>query len=86
MYHITIETSKQAQIDSISKKVRKLRCEHLWTQAELAEQVGIGRATVARIETGKCVPRMTTIRNLAEVFGVSTQELVTDPEVLWGHT
>lgn len=85
MYHITIETRKQAQIDHISRRVHKLRCEHFWTQAELAERVGIGRATVARIEGGKSIPHMATIRKLAQVLGVSAQELVTDAEALWSR-
>src|SRR5690348_9933273 len=50
----------------VASRVRAARVAQLWTQEELAQRAGIGRATIARIETGTWVPRMRTVRALAE--------------------
>lgn len=57
-------------------KVRELRKRKFWSQAELAEAAGLGRETIARLETGKNQPHGKTIRALAAALGVEPQELV----------
>jgi putative transcriptional regulator len=45
------------------------------TQEELAEKTGVHRDTIIRLEGGKQPPRPRTLKNLADVLGVSTQDL-----------
>lgn len=52
-----------------------LRLKKAWSQEYLAEQAGIGRATVARAELGKPM-RLATIRKLAAALGVAPAELL----------
>ncbi len=55
------------------KELRKLRA---FSQQELADVSGIGRATISRIERGETGAHGRTLRKLAEVFGVDVSELV----------
>lgn len=52
-------------------------------QKELAERSGLARTTLARAERGDEIVNFSSIRRLAEVLGISTDELLhTDPEDL----
>ncbi len=55
------------------KELRKLRA---FSQQELADASGIGRATVSRIERGETGAHGRTLRKLAEVLRVDVSELV----------
>ncbi|MBX3562727.1 MAG: helix-turn-helix transcriptional regulator [Sphingomonas sp.] len=45
------------------------------TQAELGEQIGVTRQTVAAIEQGKYSPTLETAFRIADVFGVKLEEV-----------
>ncbi len=47
-----------------------------FTQAELAERVGVSRDTIVRLERGKQPPRPRTLKKIADALGVDTKELV----------
>lgn len=49
--------------------LRVLRAERGWSQAELAERLGVSRQTVNAIETGKYDPSLPLAFALADVFG-----------------
>ena len=53
-------------------QMRKLR---RMTQEDLAEQVGVTRQAVAKWESGATVPDLEKSRRLAELFGVSLDDL-----------
>ena len=55
--------------------LKAARVRKLLTQEELAEAAGLGRSTLARIETG-APAGLRTVRRLADALGV-------DPEVLF---
>ena len=46
------------------------------SQEELAEESGVGRATVSRIERGETGAHGKTLRQLAKALGVDVAELV----------
>jgi transcriptional regulator with XRE-family HTH domain len=56
--------------------LRALRVRKALTQQELADQAGLTRVTVTRIEAGLDEPRPSTIRKLAAVLGVEPHELM----------
>ena len=71
--------SKKLMVDtrkSVGKRIRKLRDKAGFSQAQLAKKTGLARATVNRIETGKTLPSLSTLRKLAEVFNLSVTELL----------
>ena len=61
--------------------VRELRGERGWTQAELAEQLGVSRQTVNAIETGKYDPSLPIAFRIAQVFGEPIEAIFSpDPD------
>ncbi len=57
-------------------RIRQLREERGWTQAELAKRLGITRSSVNAWEMGISVPSTQYIVELAEMFRVSTDYLL----------
>lgn len=49
-------------------RLRVLRAERRWSQADLAERLGVSRQTVNAIETGKYDPSLPLAFRIAEVF------------------
>ena len=56
--------------DSIGQKLKILRKERRLTQQELADRLGIKRATVSNYEIGRRSPHLSELRRIAEFFGV----------------
>jgi len=54
----------------IRNKIKVLRAERDWTQADLAEKVGISRQAVISIEKYKYTPSLELAFLIAKVFGV----------------
>ncbi|MDC0281268.1 helix-turn-helix transcriptional regulator, partial [Akkermansiaceae bacterium] len=49
--------------------------ENSWSQAVLAEKLGVSRQAVNAVETGKHDPSLTLAFALADTFGKSIEEL-----------
>jgi transcriptional regulator with XRE-family HTH domain len=62
--------------ESLGHRIAKHRTELGWTQAELAERVGISRVALSHIESGITNPGERTVALLAGVFKVEPHELV----------
>ncbi len=52
----------------MNNRVRELRAERGWSQAELATRLGVSRQTVNAIETGRYDPSLPLAFSLARVF------------------
>ncbi len=59
----------------LGKKIRQLRFKAGLTQEQLAEKLGIGAQSVSKWETGATMPDITALPFLAEVFGVTIDDL-----------
>jgi len=62
--------------ESLGDRIAKYRTELGWTQAELAERVGISRVALSHIESRISTPGERTVALLAGVFKVEPHELV----------
>lgn len=60
-------------------RLRVLRAERAWSQADLAERLGVSRQTVNSIETGKYDPSLPLAFKIAQIFHLSI-EGVFDPD------
>ena len=60
----------------IAEKIKSLREERGWTQAELANRMGVTRNGVNSWEQGLSVPSPASIVELAKTFSVSTDYLL----------
>jgi putative transcriptional regulator len=49
------------------------RAKKNWTQAELAETIGVSRQAINSIETGKFVPSTVLALKMARVFGAAVE-------------
>jgi putative transcriptional regulator len=62
----------------VKNKLKVLRAERDWSQAELADQLSVSRQTVNALETGKYDPSLPLAFKIAMLFG-SRIEDVFDP-------
>ena len=58
---------------SVRNRVKLLRTERFWSQATLAEQLGVSRQTVIAIETGRFDPSLPLAFRIARLFGRSVE-------------
>ena len=61
---------------SFSENLVELRKLNNYSQEELAELIGVSRQTLSKYETGESLPDIEKCRQLAEVFSVTVDDLV----------
>jgi putative transcriptional regulator len=59
----------------MKNRLRVLRAERDWSQADLAERTGVSRQTINAVETGKYDPSLPLAFELARVFGQTIEEI-----------
>jgi putative transcriptional regulator len=59
----------------VKNRLKVLRAELAWSQAELAERLGVSRQTVNAIETGKYDPSLPLAFMLARTFKRRIEEI-----------
>ena len=60
-------------------RLRVLRAERCWSQAELAKRLGVSRQTVNAVETGRYDPSLPLAFGLARIFDLPIERIF-DPE------
>ena len=63
----------------MKNRIRVLRAERDWTQAQLADAAQVSRQTINAIETGRFDPSLPLAFAIARIFGL-TIEMVFDPD------
>ena len=56
--------------------IRELRKQRHMTMKELGRIIGVAESTISLYETGKREPDLETLTKIADVFGVTTDELL----------
>jgi putative transcriptional regulator len=64
----------------MKNRLKDLRTERNWTQAELAQHVSVSRQTINAIEKGKFDPSLPTAFRLAKLFNLNIEEIFLDDE------
>jgi putative transcriptional regulator len=59
----------------VKNRIRVLRAEEDWTQAELAVRVGVSRQAVVAVENGKYDPALPLAFRIARAFGKNVEEV-----------
>lgn len=62
----------------MQNRLRVLRAERQWSQAELGERLDVSRQAVNAIETGKYDPSLPLAFKIARLFGMSIEEIFDD--------
>lgn len=63
----------------LKNRLRVLRVERGWSQAQLAERLGVSRQTINAIETGRYDPSLPLAFKIARLFGQLIEQ-VFEPE------
>ncbi len=59
----------------MKNRLKVLRAERDWSQADLADKLDVSRQTVNAIETGKYDPSLPLAFKIAELFGMKIEEI-----------
>jgi len=59
----------------LKNRIKVLRAERDWSQADLAERLGVSRQTVNAIETEKYDPSLPLAFRIAALFGLAIEEI-----------
>ena len=62
----------------MKNRLRVLRAEKNWSQANLAEHLEVSRQSVNAIETGKFDPSLPLAFRLARLFGMTIEQIFID--------
>ena len=65
----------------MKNRLKVLRAERDWSQAQLAEQLGVSRQTVNALETGRYDPSLPLAFKIARVFGQPIESIFSDDQV-----
>ncbi len=63
---------------TVGKNIKRIRKLKKWTQADLAEKIGIEPVSVARIETGLNFPKEENLTAIARHLNVEVSDLFVD--------
>lgn len=64
--------------DLVENRLKVLRAERDWSQAELGGRLGVSRQAVNAIETGKYDPSLPLAFKLARLFEMRIEEIFSD--------
>lgn len=63
----------------VKNRIRVLRAERGWSQAELASLIDTSRQTVSSIEAERSEPSLSLAFTIAEAFGVTIEDVFSKP-------
>jgi putative transcriptional regulator len=62
----------------VKNRLKVLRAERNWSQADLAERLGISRQSINAIETGKYDPSLPLAFRIAKLFSQPIEQIFTE--------
>lgn len=63
----------------MNNRLRVLRAERGWSQGDLADRLEVSRQSVNAIETGRYDPSLPLAFRIAELFGLSIEDIFVSP-------
>jgi putative transcriptional regulator len=66
---------------AMKNRIRVLRAEKAWSQAELADRVRVSRNSINAIENGRFAPSLPLAFRIADAFGLSVEKVFDKTEV-----
>lgn len=71
--------------EDMKNRLKVLRAERDWSQADLAVRLDVSRQAVNAIETGKYDPSLPLAFKIGRLFGCTIEEIFDDEFVGGGH-
>ena len=65
---------------NLGARVRQLRKERNWTLEQAAQEAGLARSTLSKIENDQMSPTFDAVKKLADGLGISVPQLFTPPK------
>jgi len=59
----------------VNNRLRELRAEHRWSQADLADRLDVSRQTINAIETGRYDPSLPLAFKIAHLFDAPIESI-----------
>ncbi|HEY5426709.1 MAG TPA: helix-turn-helix transcriptional regulator [Candidatus Tumulicola sp.] len=59
----------------MKNRLKVLRAERDWSQAELADRLGVARQTIVALEAGKYAPSLPLAFKIGKVFSQSVEDI-----------
>jgi putative transcriptional regulator len=59
----------------MKNRLKVLRAEHDWTQADLADRAGVARQTIIALESGKYSPSLQLAFTFSRIFNKTIEEI-----------
>ena len=66
----------------MNNRLKVLRAERNWSQADLADRLGVSRQTINAIETGKYDPSLPLAFKIGRIFGLPIESIFIDSETV----
>jgi putative transcriptional regulator len=63
----------------MNNRLKVLRAERDWSQSDLAARLEVSRQSVNAIETGRYDPSLPLAFKIAELFGLTIEDIFTSP-------
>jgi transcriptional regulator with XRE-family HTH domain len=60
----------------LARTIQKIRTERHITQEQLAERLNVSQSWLARIETGREIPNLRRLQQIARALGVTVKDLI----------
>jgi len=75
-WHVRYRIGTTSDVEVNVERLKTLRSEHVLTLRELAQEAGVSKDTIWRLENGHSEAHPSTIRKLARALRVQPKELV----------
>lgn len=62
----------------MNNRLKVLRAERNWSQADLADQLGVSRQTVNALETGRYDPSLPLAFKIARTFDLAIEDIFSE--------
>lgn len=59
----------------MKNRIKVLRAERDWSQAELADRLGVARQTIVALEAGKYAPSLTLAFKISKLFERAVEDI-----------
>ena len=65
-----------------NERLLDLRKKNGWSQEELGYKLDVSRQTISKWESGQTTPELEKLRNLAKIFEISVDELISEDDIM----
>ena len=72
----TVLRSERELAKLLADKIASERRAHGWRQQDLADATGIARPNIARLESGRRMPKISTLHRIAQALSIPVEELM----------